>query len=499
MSPRPSAVVVLAAGEGTRMKSALPKVMHRILGRTLLGHVLAASAPLGADHTIVVVGHGRDAVIDSLIESEPQVLTAVQEQQRGTGHAVRIALAELARAPQPVDRADGPIVVLAGDAPLITSATLIELLAAHDQSGAAATVLSARLDDPTGYGRIVRGPDGQVLAIVEQKDTDAVQREIAEVSSGVFAFSLDLLRDALARIGTANAAGEEYLPDVLSLLRADGHLVGAVAAASPAEVLGVNDRVQLARARALLRDRINEQWMRHGVTIVDPTTTWIGVGVTLEADCVIHQNTQLHGRTHIARLAAVGPDSTLRDVEVGEGARVRRTDATEADIGPRAQVGPFSFLRPGTVLAAAAKVGAYVETKNAVVGEGSKVPHLSYVGDAEIGAGTNIGAATVFVNYDGVHKHRTVVGDHVRVGSDSMLVGPLHIGDGAYTAAGSVITEDVPAGAMAVGRTRQRNVEGWVERKRAGTASAQAAAHARHTGSDAPPGAGNDPSGEQHE
>jgi bifunctional UDP-N-acetylglucosamine pyrophosphorylase/glucosamine-1-phosphate N-acetyltransferase len=481
------------------MKSALPKVMHRILGRTLLGHVLAASAALGADSTVVVVGHGRDAVIESLVESDPQVITAVQEQQRGTAHAVRTALAELDRRSRPSTTRGGPVVVLAGDAPLITSATLIELLAAHDRSGAAATVLSARLPDPTGYGRVVRGPDGAVLAIVEQKDTDAASRAIDEVSSGVFAFAPDLLRAAVARVGTANAAGEEYLPDVLGLLRADGHVVGAVAAASPAEVLGVNDRVQLAQAGALLRDRINEQWMRHGVTMLDPATTWVEVGVTLDADCVIHQNTELSGRTHVARLAEVGPDSTLRDVEVGEGARVRRSEATEADIGPRAQVGPFSYLRPGTVLAANSKVGAFVETKNAVVGEGSKVPHLSYVGDAEIGVGTNIGAATVFVNYDGVHKHRTVVGDHVRIGSDSMLVAPLTVGDGAYTAAGSVVTEDVPPGALAVARGRQRNVARWVHERRAGSASAQAAALADSENSGVEPGAGPPPRGEQPE
>ncbi len=469
MSQRPAVVVVLAAGEGTRMRSRLPKVLHPVLDRPLLGHVLAATGALGPAETVVVVGHGRAAVIDYLGEHHPDVATSVQEEQRGTGHAVRTALARRSLS-------DGPVVVLAGDAPLITTETLRAMLAAHADTAAAATVLSAFVDDPTGYGRVVRDAHGAVSGIVEHKDADEVQRTVREVNSGVYAFAPDALVDALARLGTDNAAGEEYLTDVLALLRADGQVVGAVAAASPDEVMGVNDRAQLADVARRLRDRVLLAWMRAGVTVVDPATTWVGVGVELEPDVVVHPHTQLEGRTRVAAGAAVGPDTTLRDVEVGADARVRRSEATGAVIGEHADVGPFSYLRPGTVLAAGSKVGAYVETKNAVVGEGSKVPHLSYVGDAEIGAGTNIGAATVFVNYDGVAKHRTVVGDAVRIGSDSMLVAPVTVGDGAYTAAGSVITEDVPPGALAVGRARQRNIEGWVAERRAGTTSAAAAA-----------------------
>jgi bifunctional UDP-N-acetylglucosamine pyrophosphorylase/glucosamine-1-phosphate N-acetyltransferase len=472
---RPAAVVVLAAGAGTRMKSATPKVLHRICGRSLLGHVLGASRALHPQHLVVVVGHGRDQVEPHLREVDAGAVAVVQEQQNGTGSAVRIALAE-------VPAIDGTVVVTAGDTPLLTSATLEAVLDAHAGEANAATVLTAELPDATGYGRILRDDTGAVVAIVEEKDATADQRAIREINSGIYVFDASALRSALDRLTTDNAQGEEYLTDVLAILRGDGLRVGAVAAPHHTEVLGINDRVQLAEARRLLRDRIVEGWMRAGVTVVDPQTTWMGVDVVLEPDVVVHQNTQLHGRTVVRRGAEVGPDTTLRDTRVGEGATVTRTVAEDVEIGPGATVGPFTYLRPGTRLGPRSKAGAYVEMKAAVVGEGSKVPHLSYVGDAEIGVGSNIGAATVFVNYDGVAKHRTTIGDHVRVGSDSMLVAPLTIGDGAYTAAGSVITVDVPPGAMAVARGRQRNVEGWVERRRAGSAAAEAAARALSDG-----------------
>jgi bifunctional UDP-N-acetylglucosamine pyrophosphorylase/glucosamine-1-phosphate N-acetyltransferase len=320
-----------------------------------------------------------------------------------------------------------------------------------------------------------------VAGIVEQKDADDAQRAVREINSGVYAFDVAALRDTLGRLTTDNAQGEEYLTDVLGLHVAAGLPVAAVVAADEREILGVNDRVQLAEARALLRDRINDAWMRAGATIVDPATTWIDADVVLERDCVIERNTGLHGMTSVASGALVGPDTDLTDVVVHEGASVVRTQGSGAEIGPRATVGPFTYIRPGTRLAEKAKLGAYVEAKNAVVGAGSKVPHLSYVGDVEIGEGSNIGAATVVVNYDGVAKHRTKVGDHVRIGSDTMLVAPVTIGDGAYTAAGSVITDDVPPGAMAVARGRQRNVEGWVERRRPGSPAAEAARAAHET------------------
>ncbi len=469
----PAAVVVLAAGEGKRMKSELAKVLHAICGRSLLGHVLAAAAPLGAPTTVVVVGNKRHQVIDHLAEIDPTAQAVVQDEQLGTGHATLLALDALGAT------TNRTVLVLPGDTPLLTSTTLEQLVARHQEIGATATLLTASLDDPTGYGRVVRDADGHVREVVEDRDADDRTRQIHEINTSVYAFEIDKLRAVLAKVGTHNAQGERYLTDVVGLLASAGEVVASVATDDPVETLGVNDRIQLAVVRRTMRDRIVEHWMREGVTITDPQTTWMGVRVTIEADATIHQNTQLHGATHIARMATVGPDCTLRDTIVGEGASVTKSQCTRAEIGRDATVGPFAFLRPGTVLGAGVKAGAFVELKQAVVGDGSKVPHLSYVGDAEIGERTNIGAATVFVNYDGSEKHPTKVGDDVRIGSDTMLVAPVTIGDGAYTAAGSVITNDVPPGAMGVGRSRQRNVEGWVERRRPDSASARAARRAR--------------------
>jgi bifunctional UDP-N-acetylglucosamine pyrophosphorylase / glucosamine-1-phosphate N-acetyltransferase len=475
-SSRPSVVVILAAGEGKRMKSATPKVLHAMAGRSLLGHVIEAASTLEPHHLVVVVGHGRDAVSAHVAEVAPWAVTVVQEEQNGTGHAVRVALADLAG--KGISTADGPVVVLTGDTPLLTGRTLVTMLLEHESTSASATVLTARLSDPTGYGRVVREPGGSVAAIVEDKDATEDQRRIDEINSGMYAFSADRLAACLGRLTTDNAQGEEYLTDVVGLLRADGDVVSASLCADPDEVLGVNDRVQLAQAAVLMRDRINESWMRQGVAILDPASTWLDVDVDLQADVVIRPQVTMRGPTSVATGAVVGPGTTLVSCEVGSGAEVIHTWAELAVIGEGARVGPFTFLRPGTVLGRDTRAGAYVEIKNSTIGDGAKVPHLSYVGDAEVGTGTNIGAATIVVNYDGVDKHRTVVGDHVRIGSDTMLVAPVTVGDGAYTAAGSVITDDVPPGAMAVGRARQRNIEGWVQRKRPGSPAADAAARA---------------------
>ena len=470
---RPAVAVVLAAGQGTRMKSSTAKVLHRLCGRPMVGHVLAALDGVDPQQTIVVVGHGRDQVIPALAEQAPGVAPVVQEPQNGTGHAVRLALDEAAA------ELAGAVLVVPGDAPLLTTDTLQRLLARHVEAVAAATLLTATVPDPSGYGRIVRDPDGHVTGIVEEKDADERVRQIDEVATSVYVFDAAKLRAYLGRLTTDNAQGEEYLTDVIGLLVADGDVVASVTATDYRETLGVNDRVQLATARRLMRDRIVEQWMRDGVTITDPQTTWMGVGVRLEPDVTLHQNTQLHGTTTIRSGAVVGPDCTLTNTTVGEGATVVKAHCDGAEIGPGATVGPYTYLRPGTRLGARTKAGAYVEMKAAQVGDDSKVPHLSYVGDAVIGERTNIGAATVFVNYDGAEKHQTTVGDDVRVGSDTMLVAPVTVHDGAYTAAGSVITDDVPSGAIGVARERQRNIEGWVERRRAGSKSADAARRAR--------------------
>ncbi|MEU6810857.1 bifunctional UDP-N-acetylglucosamine diphosphorylase/glucosamine-1-phosphate N-acetyltransferase GlmU [Streptomyces sp. NPDC046831] len=467
---RPAAVVVLAAGEGTRMKSATPKVLHEICGRSLVGHVLAASRELEPENLVVVVGHAREKVTAHLTEADPQVRTAVQEQQKGTGHAVRMALEELGGS------VDGTVVVVCGDTPLLTGETLRSLAATHDEDGNAVTVLTAQVPDATGYGRIVRDEaSGAVTAIVEHKDASESQRAIREINSGVFAFDGRLLAEALGKVRTDNSQGEEYLTDVLGILREAGHRVGACVAADHREIAGINNRVQLAEARRTLNDRLLTNAMLAGVTVVDPATTWVDVTVAFEQDVTVLPGTQLHGSTQLGEGSVVGPNCRLTDTKVGRGARVDNTVSDGAVIGPEASVGPYAYLRPGTRLGPKSKVGTYVETKNARIGEGTKVPHLSYVGDATIGEYTNIGAASVFVNYDGQDKHHTTIGSHCRTGSDNMFVAPVTVGDGAYTAAGSVITKNVPPGSLAVARGQQRNIEGWVARKRPGSAAAKAA------------------------
>ncbi|MDC0767863.1 bifunctional UDP-N-acetylglucosamine diphosphorylase/glucosamine-1-phosphate N-acetyltransferase GlmU [Streptomyces sp. HD] len=467
---RPAAVVVLAAGEGTRMKSATPKVLHEICGRSLVGHVLAAAGELHPENLVVVVGHAREQVVAHLGEIDPGVRTAVQAEQNGTGHAVRMALEELGGG------IDGTVVVVCGDTPLLTGETLTRLAATHSADGNAVTVLTAEVPDATGYGRIVRdGATGAVTEIVEHKDATDAQREIREINSGVFAFDGQLLADALGKVRTDNAQHEEYLTDVLGILREAGHRVGASIAGDYREIAGINNRVQLAEARRILNDRLLTRAMLAGVTVVDPATTWVDVTVTFEQDALVQPGTQLQGSTHLGEGAVVGPNCRLKDTKVGAGARVDNTVADSAVVGAQASVGPYAYLRPGTRLGTKSKIGTYVETKNSSIGEGTKVPHLSYVGDATIGEFTNIGAASIFVNYDGQDKHHTTVGSHCRTGADNMLVAPVTIGDGAYTAAGSVITKDVPPGSLAVARGQQRNIEGWVARKRPGSAAAKAA------------------------
>lgn len=461
----PPTVVVLAAGAGTRMRSALPKVLHPLAGRTLLGHVLAAAAGLGPARVVVVVGHGAEEVTAHLAQAAPDALAVVQAEQRGTGHAVRTALEALAGEPA------AEVLVLPGDTPLLTTATLHDLVNARRAAGAAAAVLTEHVADPTGYGRVVREfPDGPLAAVVEQRDAEAAgdtaTLAVREVNAGCYAFDGALLAQALGRLGTDNAQGEEYLTDVVGLLRGDGRTVVASPAGTPGESAGVNDRVQLAAAGAALRDRLVAAHQRAGVTVVDPATTWLDVDVELEADAVVQPGTQLVRGTRVAAGAVVGPDTTLEATEVGPGARVLRSHCEGAVVGAGASVGPFAFLRPGAVLGEGAKVGAFVEVKASTIGRGSKVPHLSYVGDALIGEGSNVGAGTITVNYDGRSKHRTTIGDRVRIGSNNSLVAPITVGDDAYTAAGSALTRDVPPGALGVARAPQRSIDGWAARKR---------------------------------
>ena len=467
MLSRLDLVIVLAAGEGTRMKSSTPKVLHQIAGRSILAHVLGAVAKLDAKEVRVVVGSGKDEVIKELGSIAPSTKSIYQEVRGGTGHATKLALDGAAKS--------GQVLICAGDTPLLTGTTLSELVAAHKASGAAATVLTTELPDPYGYGRIVYDKSGALDSIVEERDANEAIREISEINSGVYVFDLESLNAALTKLSKSNSQGEEYLTDVISILKGEGKKVSTYLASDFVEILGINDRAQLADVASLIRDRINDSLMRSGVSIVDPASVWIDLDVEIESDVRIEPGVAIRGNSKVATGAVIGPRSTLIDTQVGAGAKVFESHCEASKIGERASVGPYSHLRGGTVLANEVKVGSFVEIKNALVGEGSKVPHLSYVGDAKIGRESNIGAATIFVNYDGVEKHETKVGDHVRIGSDSMLIAPVTIGDGAYTAAGSVIDEDVPAGALGIGRARQVNILGWVLKKRKGTKSAQAA------------------------
>lgn len=468
-SKPPVAVVVLAAGAGTRMKSKLPKVLHPVCGQSMLLHAIGAAEATGAPEVVAVVRFERDQVVGHLEKHAPQVTIADQDEVPGTGRAVQNGLEKVAAQ-------TGTVLVTYGDVPLLEGQTLQELVAAHDRAEAGVSVLTAVVSDPTGYGRIIRTEDGSdVLGIVEHKDTTEEQRAITEVNSGIYAFDLALLREALTKVTTDNAQGEMYLTDVLSIARQMGHRVVGHVIDDAIQVEGANDRAQLSQLAAEMNRRIAVQHMKNGVTIIDPATTWIDKDVTIGQDAVILPGVQLHGATVIGEDAEIGPDSTLTDVTVGRGASVVRTHAFGAVIGDEATVGPFTYLRPGTVLGTAGKIGGFCETKNATIGDQAKVPHLSYVGDAEIGEGTNIGAATIFANYDGVNKHRAVVGKHVRVGSDNVLVAPVTIGDGAATGAGTTVLKDVAPGALALNTITQKSIDGWTLKNRANTKAADAA------------------------
>ncbi|MGV0577340.1 bifunctional UDP-N-acetylglucosamine diphosphorylase/glucosamine-1-phosphate N-acetyltransferase GlmU [Mycolicibacterium elephantis] len=472
-----AAVVVLAAGAGTRMRSDTPKVLHTLAGRSMLAHALHAVAKVAPQHLVVVLGHDRDRVtpaVEQLATDLGRTIdVAVQDQQLGTGHAVACGLTAL-----PEDFA-GTVVVTSGDVPLLDADTLADLIATHSAEPAAATVLTTTLPDPTGYGRILRTQDREVIGIVEQADASPSQRAINEVNAGVYAFDIAALRSALSRLRSDNAQQEQYLTDVISIVRSDGQVVRAKHIDDATLVAGVNDRVQLAELGAELNRRIVAAHQRAGVTVVDPATTWVDVDVTIGRDTVVYPGTQLLGGTRIGGKCQIGPDTTLTDVTVGDNATVVRTHGGQAVIGDGAAVGPFAYLRPGTVLGADGKLGAFVEVKNSTIGAGTKVPHLTYVGDADIGEQSNIGASSVFVNYDGENKNRTTIGSHVRTGSDTMFIAPVTVGDGAYTGAGTVVREDVPPGALAVSAGPQRNIEGWVARKRPGSAAARAAEKAQ--------------------
>ena len=450
-------VVILAAGQGTRMRSSVQKLLHPLCGRPIIEWPVAAARAAGADKVVVV--DGPDRRLEAALNGH--VSLAVQERPLGTGDAVRAAIDQIGSA--------GTVVVVNGDAPLITPESLRALVDSHESSGAAATIATMVLEDPSGYGRVVRAPDGTVEKVVETKapgDASELELRIREVNTGMFAFDGAALAGALAEVRPHNAQGEHYLPDVLPILRAHERTVGAFELTDPEELLGINDRVQLADVAAVAQRQIHERLMLSGVTIVNPAATVIDAGVTIGEDTVVAPFTSLQGSTTIGRGSTIGPNSTLIDAQVGDEAKVLHSYVVGATVGDRVSVGPFAYLRPGTVLREGSKAGTFVEIKNSDVGRGTKVPHLSYIGDADIGEETNLGASTITANYDGYRKHRTTIGSRVKTSVDTTLVAPVSVGDDAYTAAGSVITTDVPPGALGVARPRQTNIDGYAERRR---------------------------------
>ncbi|HEX6154139.1 MAG TPA: bifunctional UDP-N-acetylglucosamine diphosphorylase/glucosamine-1-phosphate N-acetyltransferase GlmU, partial [Solirubrobacterales bacterium] len=451
-------VLVMAAGEGTRMRSSTPKMLHPVCGRSMVAWPIIAAREAGAGRVAAIVSPGRD-----LSAGLPEgVETVVQPQADGTGGAIRAAL--------PLIEESEAVLVLSGDVPLISTETIAALLAAHEASDAAATMLTIELDDPASYGRVVRDASGGVERVVEAKaagDAEPEQLAIREINAGTYVFDSAPLAAALGTLSNDNAQGEYYLPDVFPALREAGHSVAAHLADDLAVTMGINDRVDLAAVEAEARRRLLEAHMRAGVTVVDPASTWIDAGVEIGADARIEPGTTLRGRTAIAPGAVVGPLSTLIDCSVGAGSQVLHSYLVECDVRERCSVGPFAYLRPGALLEDGAKAGTFVEIKNSQVGEGTKVPHLSYVGDADIGPGSNLGAGTITANYDGFRKHRTVIGRDVRIGVDTMLIAPVEVGDSAYTGAGAVIKDDVPEGALAVSENAQRNIDGYAARKAA--------------------------------
>jgi bifunctional UDP-N-acetylglucosamine pyrophosphorylase / glucosamine-1-phosphate N-acetyltransferase len=453
-------VVVLAAGQGTRMRSRLPKVLHPLAGRPMVGWVLAALAGCDPHHVVVVIGHGAESVRDALPDG---VATAVQERQDGTGDATRVGLAAL-------DPACDRVMVLCGDTPLLRPELITRLVAEHDGAGREATMVTAVLPDAGSYGRVVRGPDGALVGVVEARDASQDQLAIGEINAGIFVFSRPALQDALGRLGSDNAQGEVYLPDVLPHMRS----IGAVVSDDPDVVAGVNTRVQLAECEAVLQDRLRTALMLDGVTMPDPLRVYLDHDVTVGRDTVLLPGTHLLRGTRVGEGCVIGPDCLVEASEIGDGARLTTARVHDSVVGPGASVGPYAYLRPASRLSEGARVGTFVETKNTVLGPRAKVPHLSYVGDAEVGESTNIGAGNITANYDGFRKHRTVIGARVRTGSDCVFVAPVVVGDDAMTGAGSIITDDVPAGALGIARARQSVIDGFTAKAAAKAAEQRA-------------------------
>ncbi|SFS86779.1 bifunctional UDP-N-acetylglucosamine diphosphorylase/glucosamine-1-phosphate N-acetyltransferase GlmU [Marininema halotolerans] len=446
--------VVLAAGKGTRMKSTRHKVLHPVCGKPMIDHLTDHLTKMGVSETVVIIGHDAESIQAHL---KNRVHFALQEEQLGTAHAVMQARTKL-------EGKDGITLVLNGDHPLFSQTTLEHVVSQHQELGSAATILTANLADPTGYGRVIRQADGSVDRVVEHKDATDEERKVSEVNTGTFCFDNQKLWRALEQVGNNNAQGEYYLPDLIAILHKEGEKIGAVTIADPNEAQGVNDRVQLAQAEKMMRQRILENHMRNGVTVIDPNHTYIDTDVVIGADTTIHPGTYLRGNTHIGSVCEVGPQVDLSNVRIADGTKISYSVVDQATLESEVTVGPFSYLRPSSHLEKGSKVGAFAEMKNARLGEGSKIPHLSYVGDADVGKHVNFSCGSITVNYDGSKKHRTVVEDDAFIGCNVNLVAPVTVGKGGFVAAGSTVTKNVPADALAVARERQTNKENYASR-----------------------------------
>ena len=446
--------VVLAAGKGTRMKSSLYKVLHPVCGKPMVDHVVGNMETLGAKEIVTVVGHGAEMVKDTLGDRSTYV---VQEEQLGTAHAVQ-------QAERALEGREGTTIVICGDTPLITPATIEQLMQTHQEAGAKATILTAIVEDPTGYGRILRGSDDLVSGIVEQKDATPEQQNVKEINSGTYCFDNKALFEALKKVDNNNSQGEYYLTDVISILKEQGEAIAAFAAADADELLGVNDRVALSQAESYMRNRLALHHMREGVTIIDPASTYIGADVVIGSDTVLLPGTILEGETVIGEKSTIGPNSHLKNAHIGNETTVHSSVVMDSKIADHVAVGPFAHIRPGSDLGNHVKIGNFVEVKKATIDEGSKLSHLTYMGDAEIGKNVNIGCGTISVNYDGKNKFKTTIEDNAFIGCNSNLVAPVTVGKGAYVAAGTTVTKNVTEDSLAIGRVKQENKEGYAKR-----------------------------------
>jgi len=447
--------IILAAGKGTRMKSKLPKVLHKVGGKFMIQHVIDAARKAGSEREVVVIGSGAELVRELI----PNVEFVLQEEQLGTGHAVLSAKKSF-------EQSKGTVLILCGDTPLLTGNLLEKLVAAHKNSNCAATILTAEMPNATGYGRVIRETDGTFRKIVEEKDATELEKKIREVNAGVYCFDVQKIFGVLEKISNDNAQGEYYLPDALPILMAEGEKVGAFSAEYADETLGINSRIQLAAVDRIFRMKKNHSLMNSGVTIVDPNTTFIDMDVEIGQDTVIHPNTYIEGNTTIGEDCTIGPNIRFTDMKVGNKVTAQFSYCHEAEICNGVTLGPYVHIRPGTTIGANVKIGNFVEIKNSDIGEGSKLPHLQYIGDTDMGSGVNVGCGSVTCNYDGKKKYRTKIGDNAFIGCNTNLVAPVNVEDGAYIAAGSTITKDVPKGNLAVARARQTNIEVWNDKRK---------------------------------